>query len=206
MGCRRRPTLPRPLGRSTIGAVGLNGRVRDGNGCGPYAPAAGNAGNVVVLTGSTRRRCGARTRRAPEGDRHGTVVVSGDVNRRQIVLLCLQRVGSELLDLGVVKPHGRLGPLRSERLATLPRAAYRRSRLLRPYRGLEAPGGFISGRASHLDAFSGYPVLPSLPGGALGRAAGTRAGSPTRSSRTRVRAPQPSDARSGYRPNCLTTF
>ena len=36
-GCRRRPTLPRPLGRSTIGAVGLNDRVRDGNGCGPYA-------------------------------------------------------------------------------------------------------------------------------------------------------------------------
>ena len=38
--CRRRPTLPRPLGRSTIGAVGLNDRVRDGNGCGPYAPVA----------------------------------------------------------------------------------------------------------------------------------------------------------------------
>ena len=36
-GCRRRPTLPRPLGRSTIGAVGLNDRVRDGNECGPYA-------------------------------------------------------------------------------------------------------------------------------------------------------------------------
>ena len=36
-GCRRRPTLPRPLGRSTIGAAGLNGRVRDGNGCGPCA-------------------------------------------------------------------------------------------------------------------------------------------------------------------------
>ena len=37
MRCRRRPTLPRPLERSTIGAVGLNDRVRDGNGCGPYA-------------------------------------------------------------------------------------------------------------------------------------------------------------------------
>src|SRR5215207_3074738 len=37
MKCRRWPTLPRPLGRSTIGAVGLNDRVRDGNGCGPYA-------------------------------------------------------------------------------------------------------------------------------------------------------------------------
>src|SRR3954470_231085 len=34
---RRWPTLPRSLDRSTIGAVGLNDRVRDGNGCGPYA-------------------------------------------------------------------------------------------------------------------------------------------------------------------------
>ena len=40
MRCRRRPTLPRSLDRSTIGAVGLNDRVRNGNGCGPYAPVA----------------------------------------------------------------------------------------------------------------------------------------------------------------------
>ena len=37
MRCRRRPTLPRSLERSTIGAVGLNDRVRNGNECGPYA-------------------------------------------------------------------------------------------------------------------------------------------------------------------------
>src|SRR3569833_369774 len=36
-GCRRRPTLPRSRERSTIGAVGLNDRVRNGNECGPYA-------------------------------------------------------------------------------------------------------------------------------------------------------------------------
>ena len=30
---RRRPTLPRSLPRSTIGAEELNFRVRDGNGC-----------------------------------------------------------------------------------------------------------------------------------------------------------------------------
>src|SRR6185437_8625494 len=35
--CRRRPTLPRSLDRSTIGAAGLNARVRNGNGCGPCA-------------------------------------------------------------------------------------------------------------------------------------------------------------------------
>src|SRR5207249_1412116 len=33
---RRRPTLPRGLPRSTIGAEGLNCRVRNGNGCGPF--------------------------------------------------------------------------------------------------------------------------------------------------------------------------
>src|SRR6266550_1671985 len=36
-GSWRRPTLPRPRDRSTIGADRLNDRVRDGNGCGPVA-------------------------------------------------------------------------------------------------------------------------------------------------------------------------
>src|SRR5215217_8248548 len=108
--------------------------------------------------------------------------------------------------LGVVKPHGRLGPLRSEWVAPRPRAAYRRRRLRRPFSALRGQGEFISGTASHLDAFSGYPCRSSLPGGALGRTAGTRADRPTRSSRTRVRAPQLSSAHDGYRPNCLTTF
>ena len=106
----------------------------------------------------------------------------------------------------VVKPHGRLGPLRLERIAPRPRAAYRRGGLPRPFRRLKASGEFILGRASHLDAFSGYHSRPSLPGGALGRTTGTRAGRPTRSSRTRVRSPQLSNAHDGYRPNCLTTF
>ena len=111
-----------------------------------------------------------------------------------------------VLKLGVVKPHGRLGPLRSEVVAHRPRAAYRRRRLRRPFSVRKAQGVFISGAASHLDAFSGYPRRPSLPGAAPGGTAGTRAGRPTRSSRTRVRTPQHSDAHGGYRPNCLTTF
>src|SRR3954470_20699452 len=40
----------------------------------------------------------------------------------------------------VVKPHGRLGPLRSEWIAPCPRAAYRRDGLSRPFRGVKAPG------------------------------------------------------------------
>ena len=85
----------------------------------------------------------------------------------------------------------------------------------RPHDGVVSPGpsvpsrgmgGFILGTASHLDAFSGYPCRSSLPGVAPGGTAGTRADRPTRSSRTRVRTPQPSNAHDGYRPNCLTTF
>src|SRR5207247_3569173 len=47
---RRRPTLPRRCQRSTIGAEGLNFRVRNGNGCGPFAMAAGT--QRIPQTGS----------------------------------------------------------------------------------------------------------------------------------------------------------
>ena len=42
---RRCPTLPRGLPRSTIGAEGLNFRVRDGTGCFPLAMAAATLWN-----------------------------------------------------------------------------------------------------------------------------------------------------------------
>jgi hypothetical protein len=67
-------------------------------------------------------------------------------------------------------------------------------------------GGFILGRASHLDAFSGSPVPAWLPGAAFGNTTGTPEASPSRSSRTRDGFPQSSNAHDGYRPNCLTTF
>src|SRR5438105_13923933 len=175
---RRWPTLPRSLERSTIGAVGLNDRVRNGNGCGPYALTASSSYVKSV----------------------DKVDVSVPPNAVHSSLRALR------VDFRVVKPHGRLGPLRLEWVAPRPRAAYRRDGLSRPFRGLEDLGRFILGRASHLDAFSGYHSRPSLPGVALGRTTGTRAGRPTRSSRTRVRSPQLSNAHDGYRPNCLTTF
>src|ERR1051325_3826662 len=53
--CRRRPTLPRPLGRSTIGAVGLNDRVRNGNECGPYALVASDVGGDDIGHGGRSR-------------------------------------------------------------------------------------------------------------------------------------------------------
>jgi hypothetical protein len=41
MQTRRRPTLPLSRPSSTIGAGGLNCRVRNGNGCGPSAKVTG---------------------------------------------------------------------------------------------------------------------------------------------------------------------
>jgi hypothetical protein len=212
MRCRRRPTLPRPLGRSTIGAVGLNDRVRDGNGCGPYALVASDSEcSILLFADGARVACHYAIRHqhlscVRQRSEAVTVVFESFIEIDRAVLCSESIDRANSIDMRVVKPHGRLGPLRSEVVAHRPRAAYRRRRLRRPFRGLEALGGFISGGASHLDAFSGYRRRPSLPGAAVGTTAGTRAGRPTRSSRTRVRTPQPSNARGGYRPNCLTTF
>ena len=46
---RRRPTLPGRLHPSTIGAGGLNFRVRNGNGCGPTAITTGKTGLPIRL-------------------------------------------------------------------------------------------------------------------------------------------------------------
>src|SRR3954469_15649370 len=67
---RRWPTLPRSLERSTIGAVGLNDRVRNGNGCGPYALTASNALSICTATRDARVvRSSSWSRR--EAARHG---------------------------------------------------------------------------------------------------------------------------------------
>src|SRR5580692_158898 len=55
---RRRPTLPGGLPPSTIGAGGLNCRVRNGNGCFPAAMATGN-----LALGGRRIRSFYRNRR-----------------------------------------------------------------------------------------------------------------------------------------------
>src|SRR5689334_17737453 len=44
---RHRPTLPRPFERSTIGAGGLNFRVRNGTGCDPAAMGTETSYSVV---------------------------------------------------------------------------------------------------------------------------------------------------------------
>src|SRR5690349_682379 len=71
-GCRRWPTLPRSLDRSTIGAVGLNDRVRDGNGCGPYALIASDR-TVGPSDGPTEQKGRKRMGDSREMDRLGAV-------------------------------------------------------------------------------------------------------------------------------------
>ena len=41
------PTLPAPLGASTIGLGGLNGRIRNGNGCVPSSIITENKGSQL---------------------------------------------------------------------------------------------------------------------------------------------------------------
>ena len=65
-----------------------------------------------------------------------------------------------------------------------------------PY-ALVGLGRLIWGRASRLDAVSGYPCQARLPGGARCRTTGPPAARPARSSRTRAGAPQSSNARGG---------
>ena len=106
---------------------------------------------------------------------------------------------------GVVKPHGHLVRLG---YTCCHASTCRLSTWWSPtaLQGSCDPGGFILGRASHLDAFSGSPVPAWLPGAAFGNTTGTPEASPSRSSRTKDGFPQSSNAHDGYRPNCLTTF
>ena len=57
-------------------------------------------------------------------------------------------------------------------------------------------GELVLRGASHLDAFSGYPVRPWLPGHAAGATTGTPEGRPSRSSRTKDSSSQLSYAHS----------
>ena len=67
---------------------------------------------------------------------------------------------------------------------------------LRPY-SHEGMGDLILGRASHLDAFSGYHCQTWLPSDAVGTTTGTPEVCPPRSSRTRGSSSQIPYAHSG---------
>ena len=104
---RRRPTLPHDLPCSTIGAGGLNCRVRNGNGCCPSAIATGNAssGPWVALTtdyeGSPNPRRAGFVESAPLNP--STWVPNNCIARCSVH----ERPCNEC----PVKPHGRLVPV-----------------------------------------------------------------------------------------------
>src|ERR1022692_4155614 len=131
---RRRPTLPRSLPRSTIGAEGLNFRVRNGTGCFPFAMAT-----------ETLWRCEApgepsSTLRYHRGRPHlGNRTVDAKQDRRV-----------------EAKPLGLLVPVSSARCRASTSGLSTQSSSWGPYQ-VNPEGVLILRRASRLDAFSGYP-------------------------------------------------
>ena len=90
-------------------------------------------------------------------------------------------------------------PISTGRLNTLPCVHLRPINLVvceGPYRVIPV-GDLISGRASHLDAFSAYPFRTWLTSSAAGATTGTPEVRPPRSSRTGGSSPQISYARDG---------
>ena len=138
--------LSHGLSRSTIGAGGLNFRVRDGTGCASPAMAAGHKGALSRLLLAVPS--GPHSARACEDQPPG--------RDRKPALHCLlkERGGRARTISGA-----RLCPSRGLHLRPIEQVVY-----LCPYR----KGRLISGRASRLDAFSGYPDRTQLPGDALG--------------------------------------
>jgi hypothetical protein len=136
LGCaRRRPTLPRGPPRSTIGAEGLNFRVRNGTGCFPFAMAAVTLwkcqpGLLLVLVVFPEPHSG-RESRSPDplggsGKKYGA------------------------------KPLGLLVPVSSARCRASTSGLSTQSSSWGPYL-VDPERDLILRRASRLDAFSGYP-------------------------------------------------
>ena len=182
----RAALLSRALERTIIAAGGLNGRVRDGNGC--LTPPMARTKMVANRHGSgSFHRLSGTFARAWDLDRppEASCLQGGSGGRRPDLTADQKRY--------------------VERLAALAHPPCQTGVLPVAFRDLR-PGRLISGGAWRLDAFSAYPFATWLPGGADGSTTGTPEVARPRSSRTRGRSRQPSCACGGYGPNCLTTF
>src|SRR4029453_2931647 len=161
-------------GSSTIGAGGLNGRVRDGTGCGSSA-----------IDHRTRGR-------TPSQDAWWYGVVGcGRVCERPLA------AGRET-KMGVVKPLGLLVPVSCTCYQASTSGLSTQSSpggLTHTQTGVT--GDLILERASRLDAFSASPDRTQPTSRALGRTTGTPEVRPSRSSRTRDSPPQISYAHGG---------
>ena len=126
---RQRPTLPRGPPRSTIGAEGLNFRVRNGTGCFPFA-----------ITAETLLRCHRRcfVKQACWRPYLGNRIVDAKSKRVE------------------AKPLGLLVPVSCTRCRASTSGLSTQSSSWGPYL-VNPEGDLILRRASRLDAFSGYP-------------------------------------------------
>ena len=176
-GVRRCPTFP-PVPGSIIGAGRLSFRVRDGSGRFPAAVAAVtlfSCGPVFFgggvggwLRGSwLRARCGASSRLTLLVFPVWVCVSFRPVSASSLRPLLVLQVWS-------IDPVVCGGPYPSKRVRSL-----------------------VLEEVSRLDAFSGYPVRTWLSSRAPGGTTGKPEVRPSRSSRTRDRFPQASDARGG---------
>ena len=167
----QRRTLPHRLQCSTIRARGLNDRVRDGTGWTPTALTT----NTTHLSSVFTNCC---------------------------CLTTTFSANKHLLAARAPTPpyhRGKPSTISIAPLHTLLRFHARPIKLVvcqRSY-SLLGMGSLILRWASHLDAFSGYPLRSSLPGLATGVTTGTRALRPPRSSRTRGSSSQTPNAHSG---------
>ena len=146
---RRRPTLPQPLGCSTIGAERLNFRVRDGTGCFPFAMAAvtlvASHGPWGVHTG-----CGQVCHCSVV---HPATGVAGWVDRGREPQCCRQGSLWVLLRVCVTIPR----PISTSQLYLTVVHFWPINPVFcwGPY-PVNPVGNLILKRASRLDAFSGY--------------------------------------------------
>jgi hypothetical protein len=165
--CRRRPTLPLRLRSSTIGAGGLNFRVRDGTGCTPSA--------MATETACPRRGSAFEDARegAPRAEL-GTAIASASEESSPRPISTGQLHTSPCFHFPPINLVVCEGPYL-----------------------IESVGDLISRRASHLDAFSAYPFRTWPTSRAAGATTGTPEVRPPRSSRTRGSSSQVSCAHSG---------
>ena len=177
---RRCPTLPHPRECSTIGAVGLSFRVRDGTGRFPHAmttvtrspnPAGAGLGGLLGVVDQQYSIVQARPGRGS-----GPVCV-GPAGARVSCCLVLVSVAASPGGFVVWEPHserehclvfksvcvfqvvGLLVPVSFTSLwSSLPHPAYQPSGLAGGLPHPRVRGNLILKRASRLDAFSGYPI------------------------------------------------
>ena len=158
---KRRRRPTLPRVCSTIGAIGLNFSVRNGKRWNPDAITTGISFGQHSVANYSLVLLSFKMHFVKYQPSAGTPHVAGTAaSFGQLV-----RLG---FDIAVFTP-----------------ASYQRHRLWRP-----SWGNLILWPASHLDAFSAYPIPTWIPGGAPGGTTGKPEVSPTRSSRTSVRATQ----------------